>query len=83
MSLMDLIFLVAATSSVLAAESSAAQEVPTSVSEQPASQQQSSSKTLDDLFRKTQAVPPLYYLPVSDEIAHQRLEKFKLPRSNV
>ncbi|KAI7875951.1 hypothetical protein K492DRAFT_210675 [Lichtheimia hyalospora FSU 10163] len=33
--------------------------------------------SLDELFRKTQATPHLYYLPVSEEIAQQRLERLK------
>ncbi|KAI8147713.1 hypothetical protein BJV82DRAFT_304677 [Fennellomyces sp. T-0311] len=31
--------------------------------------------SLDELFRKTTALPNLYYLPVNEEVAKQRLEK--------
>ncbi|ORY98570.1 hypothetical protein BCR43DRAFT_198071 [Syncephalastrum racemosum] len=35
------------------------------------------SNKLDTLFRKTKSTPALYYMPVSDEVAKARLERFR------
>ena len=35
----------------------------------PAASPEAPARTLDELFRKTKATPPLYWLPLSDEAA--------------
>ncbi|CDH48797.1 hypothetical protein RO3G_06496 [Lichtheimia corymbifera JMRC:FSU:9682] len=82
----------AATASVLASENNAAasstlDERPTNLLQDNVEGQSmlvaednkmaAPTASLDELFRKTKATPHLYYLPVSEEIAQQRLEKLK------
>lgn len=83
--------IIAATASVLASENNAAastlDERPTNLLqdnvEGPSmlvaedNQMAAPTASLDELFRKTKATPHLYYLPVSEEIAQQRLEKLR------
>jgi hypothetical protein len=51
-----------------------ASRTPTPTTEK-AQEQNDSNLALEDLFRKTQALPALYYLPISEEIAQERLAK--------
>lgn len=39
--------------------------------------QEPKERTLEDLFRKTKALPPLYYLPVSDKEAKIKLDQLQ------
>lgn len=88
----DFCVIIAATASVLASENNAAasstlDERPTNLLqdnvEGPSmlvaedNKMAAPTASLDELFRKTKATPHLYYLPVSEEIAQQRLEKLK------
>ncbi|KAI7863518.1 hypothetical protein BDF14DRAFT_1745399 [Spinellus fusiger] len=53
-------------------------EAPTKpIAERHQESSQPSSLSLEDLFCKTTAVPPLYYLPVSADMAKKRLEAMK------
>ncbi|KAG2217050.1 hypothetical protein INT45_010254 [Circinella minor] len=79
----------AATASVIAPTSSLPSNVEersvhlvqTDASSGKLEQQEEPSKSsidpLDELFKKTTALPHLYYLPISESIAKQRLEKMK------
>ena len=86
---MTIISFLAATASVIAPTSSLPSNVEersvhlvqTDASSGKLEQQEepikSSIDPLDELFKKTTTLPHLYYLPISESIAKQRLEKLK------